>query len=56
MDIREGFGIVKLSNGDSIEGNWEFNCLHGQADYKRHDGSVIKGFWKNNRLEKIISQ
>lgn len=56
MDIREGFGVVKLSNGDAIEGHWDCNSLNGQADYKRHDGTIIKGVWKNNRLEKIISQ
>lgn len=29
MDIREGFGVAKISNGDSITGNWENNCLNG---------------------------
>jgi hypothetical protein len=56
MDVREGFGIVKLSNGDSIRGNWEQNSLNGQAEYRRHDGQVITGVWKCNRLERILKQ
>ena len=56
MDVREGFGIVKLSNGDSIGGHWSNNSLNGEAEYKRHDGKLIKGVWKNNRLEKILQR
>ncbi len=56
MDVREGFGIVKLSSGDSIEGNWESNSLNGEGEFRRYDGQVIKGIWKCNRLERILRQ
>jgi hypothetical protein len=56
MDIRQGFGVVKISNGDSIAGIWESNCLNGEAEYKKQDISIIKGIWKMNRLEKILPQ
>ncbi len=41
---------MKVSNGDSIAGLWENNCLNGEAEYKKQDGSLIKGIWKVNRL------
>jgi len=39
-------------NGDKFEGTFMNDYLHGEGKYKRADGVVIKGVWKNDMLIK----
>ena len=45
-----GFGIRIYKNGDKYMGSWQKGNKHGIGVFIKNDGSVLKGFFKNNAL------
>jgi len=45
-----GFGIGMYKNGDKYMGSWQKGNKHGIGVLIKNDGSVLKGFFKNNAL------
>ncbi len=47
---RNGFGMLKLSNGDMYEGMWSNDERCGFGIMKYSSGEEYKGTWEHNRL------
>ena len=49
-DVKTGEGVLKLSNGEILQGEWSDNCVNGECAFYTVRGDVIKGIWENNML------
>jgi hypothetical protein len=57
LDIRAGYGTIKLQNGDVISGTWRGNKLNGEGTYRRAtDGWVLRGKWRQDRMVEVIEE
>ena len=54
MDKKKGRGVLRLSSGDTLEGNFDGDRIEGKATFRSKDVTV-KGVWANSRLESILS-
>ncbi len=46
-NLKNGKGVLKLSNGDVYNGYWKNNDIYGQGTYTKSNGDVFKGTWTN---------
>ena len=54
QDDKEGMGLLVLSNGEEYMGNFCGDMANGYGEYRRKDGTVVRGEWKNNKLAKLL--
>ncbi len=47
---RNGFGVLKLTNGDLFEGMWSNDERCGFGIMKYNSGEEYKGTWEHNKL------
>ena len=43
-----------LTNGESLEGEFEDDYVNGEACFHCKDGSMVQGVWKMNILSDLI--
>lgn len=53
-DAKEGLGKLVLTNGEVYSGMFENDMVHGEGEFKRYNGSIIRGVWHEGLLKKII--
>ena len=49
-DQKEGWGCLRLSNGECYEGNFLNDAVHGEGTYYPINQSPIKGVWRESVL------
>jgi hypothetical protein len=54
QDAKEGLGKLILTNGEAYEGMFENDMVHGEGEFKRYNGSTIRGVWHEGLLKKIL--
>lgn len=52
LDLKDGDGVLSLTNGEKIQGIFRNDKLNGKGIFYKLDGSKIIGEWDNNRLVK----
>lgn len=50
--MKEGFGVLYLTNGERFEGNFYNDYVHGPGTYFKLDNTFVKGVWKENIYNK----
>lgn len=53
--IKQGYGVIRYSNGDVYEGNWSNDKKNGEG-ILISNGEKISGFWLYDRLVKVYSR
>jgi hypothetical protein len=49
-DTKEGFGKLRLSNGEVFEGEFKYDKIDGKGRFYTLGGGVVSGLWKENKL------
>ncbi len=39
-----------FSNGERFSGEWDKGKVNGEGSFHKTDGTVIKGFWSDDKL------
>lgn len=47
-DEREGFGVMRWTDGSTYEGDWVRGIQHGKGKMSFPDGTIKEGFFENN--------
>ena len=45
-DAKQGFGTIKLTNGEVFEGEFDKDVIEGRGKFYTLDGEIISGVWK----------
>jgi len=53
-DTKEGFGRLKLSNGELFEGEFRKDRIEGNGKFYTASGDIICGLWKDSKLVKVL--
>ena len=53
MDAKQGFGTIKLTNGEIFEGEFDKDVIEGRGKFYALNGKIINGVWKENKLVEI---
>ena len=53
--MSDGYGFYYFSNGDRFEGEWKNGMIYGYGIFYSSLGFKYKAFFKNTRLEMILS-
>ena len=51
---KDGYGILNFGNKDSFIGNFYDGRVNGYGTINKPDGSLINGYWENDKLIRII--
>ena len=51
-DLKNGKGILYLSNSERFYGNFEKDIINGSGSFYTKNGDMISGEWKNNKFRK----
>jgi hypothetical protein len=43
--MKTRFGKLVLSNGESYEGEFKNDLVHGKGQFFKGDGTVVRGLW-----------
>lgn len=54
MDLRSGFGVLHLTNGEKYTGNFRSDKIHGYGTFYTMSGEIINGYWENEILIKLL--
>ena len=52
--VNKSLNFYRDDDGRRYEGMWEDNNKHGEGQMVYSDGTVRRGIWKNDELEKWI--
>ena len=47
--MADGKGVMKFSNGDVYDGDWENGKMNGKGAMLYHDGTFYQGDWKDGK-------
>ena len=50
-DMKHGWGVWYLSNGEYFEGEFKHDYADGMGTYVTKQGKKIRGKWRNNVME-----
>ena len=50
-NLEDSYGIIKYTNGDIYESNWENNMKNGKGIMKYNNGEIYEGEWENNKFK-----
>jgi len=54
-DTKEGRGKIKLSNGETFEGDFHNDRIQGFGKFYTLDEKIIEGIWRESKLIKVIN-
>lgn len=49
-DLKNGKGILFLSNGERFYGNFEQDYVNGPGTFYVNNGKIVHGVWKNDKF------
>jgi hypothetical protein len=49
--LRNGVGLLKLTNGEQYEGQFQQDIPNGEGVYVMSNGEKVKGTWKMGGLQ-----
>ncbi|KRX08746.1 Protein kinase-like domain [Pseudocohnilembus persalinus] len=53
-DLRNGFGVIQLVNGEKFAGNFKDDKVNGYGTYYTKSGKIVNGYWDDNKLVRQI--